>query len=522
MPTSQRLRSFCDEKKGAIPLNLIDAIYTRQSVDRADSISVESQAEFCKREVVDADIKIYTDKGYSGKNIDRPAFQEMLADIEAGKIRRVIVYRLDRISRSVLDFANIIEVFQRHNVDFVSTMEKFDTGTPIGKAMLMIVMIFAQVERETIQLRVLDAYHSRSKRGFYMGGKVPYGFRLIETVIDGIRTKMYEPIPEEVEIAREIFSMYAEPQTSFGDIVRYLEEMQVKKRDGKPFSRPRLRDLVVNPVYVRADYRIYEFFKAQGTNIINPPEDFIGTNGAYLYSGDEASKRKTVSLQGHTLVLAPHEGIIDAGTWIKCRSKCLNNSRVAKPVKAKATWLAGKIRCAQCGYALSAKTYHCKTKADNRYFLCTHKYNTGSCHFGSLNADFVEETVFEEMKKKLAEFQTISKQRQESFDLQTIKLKSQIEKIDQEIAGLLDKVAQANDSVMEYINSRVASLDTEKKELYAEVVRITDTGGQNLEEISGYLDYWDTLTISDKITVVDSLIESIYASQEEIKINWKI
>ena len=265
-----------------------------------------------------------------------------------------------------------------------------------------------------------------------------------------------------VEIAREIFSMYSEPQTSFGDIVRCLEERQVKKRDGNPFSRPRLRDLVVNPVYVKADYRIYEFFKAQGTNIINPPEDFIGTNGAYLYSGDEASKRKTVSLQGHTLVLAPHEGIIDAGTWIKCRSKCLNNSRVAKPVKAKATWLAGKIRCAQCGYALSAKTYHCKTKADNRYFLCTQKYNTGSCHFGSLNADFVEDTVFEEMKKKLAEFQTISKQQQESFDLQTIKLKSQIEKIDQEISGLLNKVAQANDSVMNYINIRVTALDAEK------------------------------------------------------------
>lgn len=389
-------------------------------------------------------------------------------------------------------------------------------------AMLMIVMIFAQLERETIQLRVLDAYHSRSKRGFYMGGKVPYGFRLIETVIDGVRTKMYEPIPEEVEVAREIFSMYADPQTSFGDIVRRLEEQQVRKRDGNPFSRPRLRDLVVNPVYVRADYRIYEFFKAQGTNIINPPEDFIGTNGAYLYSGDEASKRKTVSLQGHTLVLAPHEGIIDAGTWIKCRIKCLNNSRVAKPVKAKATWLAGKIRCAQCGYALSAKTYHCKTKSDNRYFLCTHKYSAGSCHFGSLNADFVEDTVFEEMKKKLAEFQTISKQRQESFDLQTIKLKSQIEKIDQEISGLLDKVAQANDSVMDYINIRVTALDAEKKELYAEIVRLNEGAGQSVEELCGYLDYWGELSISDRITVVDSLIESIYASQQEIKINWKI
>lgn len=200
----------------------------------------------------------------------------------------------------------------------------------------------------------------------------------------------------------------------------------------------------------------------------------------------------------------------------------MNNSRVAKPVKAKATWLAGKIRCAQCGYALSAKTYHCKTKADNRYFLCTQKYNTGSCHFGSLNADFVEDTVFEEMKKKLAEFQTISKQQQESFDLQTIKLKSQIEKIDQEISGLLDKVAQANDSVMNYINIRVTALDAEKKELYAEIVRLNEGAGQSVEELCGYLDYWGELSISDRITVVDSLIESIYASQQEIKINWKI
>ena len=122
-------------------MNLFDAIYARQSVDRIDSISTTSQIEFCKKEVTGQSFKVYTDKSYSGKNIDRPAFQEMLSDIKAGKVNRVIVYRLDRISRSVLDFANLIEVFQKNKVDFVSTMEKFDTSTPIGKAMLMIVMI---------------------------------------------------------------------------------------------------------------------------------------------------------------------------------------------------------------------------------------------------------------------------------------------------------------------------------------------------------------------------------------------
>lgn len=502
-------------------MNLINAIYTRQSVDRVDSISVESQVEFCKRELIGENIKVYTDKGYSGKNTDRPAFQEMMSDITTGKICRVIVYRLDRISRSVLDFASVIDVFQKHGVDFVSTVEKFDTGTPIGKAMLMIVMIFAQLERETIQQRVIDAYSSRSKRGFYMGGKVPYGFRLKETMIDGIRTKMYEPVPEEAAIIEQIFSMYAQPQTSFGDVVRWLDERQVKKRNGEPFSRSRIRDLVVNPVYVRADYRLYEFYKAQGTVIENQPEDFIGTNGAYLYSGNEG-KRKTVSLQGHTLVLAPHEGLVSSDVWIKCRSKCLSNSRVAKPVKAKATWLAGKVKCAHCGYALSAKIYHCKTKSDNRYYLCNNKYNTGGCNFGSLDADVVDEIVFEEMQKKLTEFHTLSKQKLESCDLQTIRLKTRIEGIDQEIGSLLDKIPLANGTVMEYINSRIAALDAEKKELYTEIVQLTEGGGYSLDKITGYMEDWEKISMSDKLTVVDSLIESIYVSQEKIKINWKI
>ena len=134
-----------------------DAIYARQSVDRADSISIESQIERCKAEVINGPPQIFIDKGYSGKNTDRPDFQRMMAEIQAGKIRRVIVYRLDRISRSTLDFATMIEAFQKYNVDFSSTTEKFDTGTPVGKAMLMTVMVFAQLERETIQHGGVDA-----------------------------------------------------------------------------------------------------------------------------------------------------------------------------------------------------------------------------------------------------------------------------------------------------------------------------------------------------------------------------
>lgn len=497
------------------------AIYTRQSVDRIDSISVESQAEFCQKEAAGQEVRVYTDKGFSGKNIDRPAFQELIKDVEAGKVRRVIVYRLDRISRSVLDFANVIHVFQKHHVDFVSTMEKFDTGTPIGKAMLMIVMIFAQLERETIQQRVIDAYSSRSKRGFYMGGRVPFGFALQDTVIDGIRTKMYVPVNGEAEIVRLIFSMYAKPQTSFGDIARYLEAHGITKRDGGLFNRSRLRSLVINPVYVRADYALYDFFRTQGTNIANPPEDFIGINGAYLYSGD-SQKRKTTSLEGHTLVLAPHEGLVDGRTWIQCRSKCLNNQSVAKPVKARTTWLAGKIKCAYCGYALTAKIYHCKTKVDNRYYLCTSKCQAGGCRFGSLDADTVDEIVLEEMKKKLSGLKSLPKNGQEGCTLQVVKLKSHVDALEQKISSLLDKIPSANEAVMAYINSRIAVLDAEKKELCLQITKLREKRHDGAKGIPEYWDYWEKLTISDKIAVVDLLIERIHASKERLEIKWKI
>src|SRR5699024_6849293 len=174
-----------------------DCIYARQSVDRKDSISIESQIDFCKYELKGGSCRVFKDKGYSGKNTDRPEFQKLLGEIRKGKVRRVIVYKLDRISRSILDFANMMELFQQYNVEFVSSTEKFDTSTPMGRAMLNICIVFAQLERETIQKRVTDAYYSRSQRGFKMGGKAPYGFHTEPIKMDGINTKKLVVNPEE-------------------------------------------------------------------------------------------------------------------------------------------------------------------------------------------------------------------------------------------------------------------------------------------------------------------------------------
>lgn len=419
----------------------------------------------------------------------------------------------------------VISELQKYGVEFVSITERFDTSTPIGKAMLMIVMVFAQLERETIQQRVMDAYRSRSRKGFYMGGRVPYGFELENTVMEGIKTCMYKPIPEQIQVVQLIFSLYAMPQVSFADVVRYLSQNGIKNPNGKNFSRMRIRDIITNPVYAKADASIFEFFHGQGTEIINDISQFIGTNGAYLYTGNKAAKRKSISLDGHVLVLAPHAGCIDADTWIRCRRKCLNVRQIAKPVKAKNTWLAGKIKCIDCGHALSLKSYPRKRSADARYYICNSKYVSASCDgVGAIQAAGIEDIVFDEMSRKLKEFNKLSYKEKHGDPIELTKLKIRAEEIEKEIATLIDKIVSASTATMEYINERIDALDEEKKTVKEKIAQMSAElyDRQNIGVISDYMSKWNDISIDDKLTVVDTLIESIHVGHGKVKIAWKI
>ena len=500
-----------------------EAIYARQSVDRADSISIESQIEKCEREV-GKDYKIYSDKGFSGKNTDRPELGHLLRNIGENRVSRVIVYRLDRISRSVLDFSSMIRFFQQHEVEFVSTMEKFDTSSPIGNAMLMIIMVFAQLERETIQRRVIDAYKSRSEKGFYMGGRVPYGFTLDEVDMDGVRTKMFVPVKEEINVIRKMYEIYGHPRASFGDVVRAVADLGAKTREGNDFSRVAVRDIIISPIYARFDLTLYHFFLENKVRIVNPQSDFVGIYGGYLYSDVKKRKGKSTNLEGLMLVLAPHEGVIDSRTWMKCRKKCLDHVAVAKPRKAKATWLAGKIKCAECGYALTTGYSGPNgTKYRRRYYLCSHKYQTRTCSFRSIRADDLDAIVLAEMKKKAGIFRDFKVKLHAEKKTGLERLRSRAAELDSEIAKLLEKIPAASMTVMEYINKKVASLDAEKAETELKILNWLNAEDNiavvNLEE---GMERWDAFSFEDKMAVVDCLIESIHAKPGEITIRWRL
>jgi site-specific DNA recombinase len=190
------------------------AIYTRKSSD--EGLEREFNSLDAQREAAEAYIASrqqqgwrcladrYDDGGYTGGNTDRPALQRLLSDIQAGRIDCVTVYKVDRLSRSLLDFARLMETFDRRGVAFVTVTQEFNTATPMGRLMLHVLLSFVQFERELISERTRDKMGAARRKGKWLGSTPPLGYDADREA----RRLMVNP--EEAERVREIFALYAQ------------------------------------------------------------------------------------------------------------------------------------------------------------------------------------------------------------------------------------------------------------------------------------------------------------------------
>jgi DNA invertase Pin-like site-specific DNA recombinase len=236
------------------------AIYTRKSSE--EGLEQEFNSLAAQREACEAFIRSqqhegwvlaktrYDDGGYSGGNVERPALQDLIADIRAGRIDIVVVYKVDRLTRSLVDFARLVELFDAEAVSFVSVTQQFNTTSSMGRLTLNVLLSFAQFEREVTGERIRDKIAASKKKGMWMGGNVPLGYDAEE------RTLVINPA--EAETVRRIFALYRE----LGCVRRVKEEidrlgLRTKssttvngtERGGKPFSRGHLYTLLSNPIY---------------------------------------------------------------------------------------------------------------------------------------------------------------------------------------------------------------------------------------------------------------------------------
>jgi DNA invertase Pin-like site-specific DNA recombinase len=236
------------------------AIYTRKSSE--EGLEQEFNSLAAQREACEAFIRSqrnegwvlartrYDDGGFSGGNLERPALQQLIADIRAARIDIVVVYKVDRLTRSLADFARLVELFDAHSVSFVSVTQQFNTTSSMGRLTLNVLLSFAQFEREVTGERIRDKIAASKKKGMWMGGNVPLGYDASE------RTLVINPA--EAETVRRIFALYRE----LGCVRQVKEEadrlgLRTKcsttangtERGGKPFSRGHLYSLLSNPIY---------------------------------------------------------------------------------------------------------------------------------------------------------------------------------------------------------------------------------------------------------------------------------
>lgn len=434
---------------------MIEVVYARQSVEKKNSISIEGQIELCQR-TAGKELKAYQDRGYSGKNTERPAFRQLIQDIQADKIGKLYVYRLDRFSRSVADFGNLWEILQKHNVEFVSVSENFDTTTPMGRAMLHIIMVFAQLERETTAERVRDNYYRRAALGAWPGGPAPYGYSSSRcTSGDGRQIPCLVP-NEQAKIVLRIFESYAEEDASLGSVAKSLNSQGIQSSRRKTWDNVAISRILHCPVYVMADEQVYLHYKALGANITSSAEEFDGVHGVLLVGKRDRSQKKYSDIKDHSVSVLNSEGFVPADLWLKCQNKLQRNQQLGNNGKGSNTWLTGLMKCAKCGYSVKV------LKEPNlRRLLCSGRYNLSHCDASiHLKLDELESVVAQSIEDILAEGAE-----EDIPVMEDTSYKAELEELDRRADRLLDAFAESSDLTSAYLQRALTRLEQERQTL---------------------------------------------------------
>ncbi len=490
------------------------AIYARQSIDKKDSISIETQIDACKR-CADGEYKVYFDKGWSGKNLDRPQFKQLLKDIRTGEINKLIVYKLDRISRSLNDFSNLMEEFKKYGVEFASTVETFDTSTAIGRAMLGIIMVFAELERENILQRVKDNYYARGEKGLYLGGVPIYGFDKLPAKLDGIKTSVLIP-NSDIATVEYIFNAYREGGCSLGDIVRSLNARHIPSPAGSLWDSNKISRLLRSPVYVRADMEVYRYYKEKGAQISNPVESFSGEHGCFLYGKREANERKYTDVHDHVLSIGLHDGIISSEIWLDVQRKLDGNIQLKKGKSGSYSWLTGLLKCGKCSYAMRV--------ISGEYFYCSGKANHHVCEgiTGKPEIAEAEQAVYHELKKKFSEIRGLHPVSKTQTSPKVNRLKMQLETLDSHIDNLVCKITETTDVIGKVLEEKLGRLISERESVRSELDKLGITKQQqSYETVIPMLDRFLEMPTDIKRQIAEQFIAKVLIWEDKLEIQWR-
>lgn len=484
----------------------MDAIYARQSIDKKDSLSIEAQIKFCRRLAAD-DAQIFQDKGFSGKNIDRPAFRRLIEAVEAGQVDKIYVYRIDRFSRSIADFGQIWDTLAYHNVEFVSVTENFDTSTPMGRAVLNIVLVFAQLERETTAERSKDNYLHRFSLGAWPGGPAPYGYSLTKIIDEAGRRVSSLVANEFATIVTRIFEQYACEGTSLRSIAQSLNRDGIPGPKRKTWDNVTLSRILHSPLYVQATEDVYWWYLAKGLQPKQEPAAFDGAHACNVIGKRDRSRGKYQDLKEQLFSLSNHQGFIPAELWLLCQAKLEQNTQVAKNAASKHSWLTGLLKCGSCGYAIKVT----RDSQSGKYYLnCSGRSNMGICS-EKIRIDLgeLEEAVAQCLCDILAQCPP------EEIRPADNNVTKQLQQIEQRIERLVTVLSESSEVAVPYINAQIEKLHQQKEKLLQQLDQKTGHGKMLRIDFS-------KAGFDERKMIAGSFIEKILIQNDNVDIIWKV
>lgn len=504
------------------------AIYSRKSVFSEKGESIENQIQLCIEyikthySISEDDILIYQDEGYSGGNTNRPMFKKLLEDANTKTFDCLVCYRLDRISRNVSDFSNLIEHLNKLNIDFVSIKEQFDTSTPMGRAMLYISSVFAQLERETIAERVRDNMYELAKSGRWLGGRIPYGFKSSSlTFFDENMTqrKMYqlEIDKESMDAVKYIFDEYLKLR-SLTKVHRLLYSKEIKGPYNGDYTPSTLGTLLRNPVYVRADDKVFNYLKNKNFDVIGIPDNKHG-----LLTYGKNSKDPIAAV-------ANHLGIISSKDWLMVQSILDKNAdKAPRAGTGKNTLLSGILKCSICGSNMRT-SYKYSSNKNITYYVCGKKksYGVSACNCKNIRSDIIEPLVInsikkvnvESMKKEFEKSKLVNKQNNSNTEVKINQLNSDIKEKQNCVDNLVMQLAKFSDSSassfiiekIETLNKELANLNLELDSLKNKSQNINNSNVNLdilLDNLNKFNEEIDKADIEQQKILLNSILESV-------------
>lgn len=524
------------------------AIYSRKSKFTGKGESIGNQVELSKEYIRNmfgeeyvSRCVVFEDEGFSGGNLNRPAFQQMMVEVRKHKFKAIVVYRLDRISRNISDFTGLIDELNKLDVSFVSIREQFDTSTPMGRAMMFIISVFSQLERETIAERIRDNMHELAKTGRWLGGNTPLGFKseaVSKVTVDGKTRKsfMLVPVAEEADIPKMIFDLYTETD-SLTAVEAEMLRRRIKTKQGKDFTRFAIKAILQNPVYMVADEDAYRYFTERHGDVCFPKEAFDGNHGIMAYNRTDQEKGKTTVLlpvDQWIIAIGQHPGFVPSKQWIKVQESLdRNKSKGYRKPRNNEALLTGLLFCS-CGDRMYPKlsqrvtadgepiyTYVCKMKERSKRERCNRRNASGN----SLDAAIIEQiksltehnSSFITQLEKSRRFYTGDR---EQYESQLTSLRAEFADNEKTINGLIDSLGMAADSVVKpRLLKRIEDLSETNRNIenrIRELEGLVDTNALSDAEfdllrqmLSVFRTSVDTMSVEEKRAAIRTVVRKV-------------